>query len=163
MAALLSSPTRIRTFTTRPELRPRSMGGACHRSLAPLVTFVLAMLLVSTTPIGTGGGVHQFDLVHPLFSHLHLYAGRLLTHEQLEQAIADHMQASRPSVPGPAFGAGTAADALDGGLALGPLVPLQPVASVASRPGQRLDLDDVRVPRGRTEAPPDPPPLGRRA
>jgi len=159
MAALFSP--RARTLTNRPELRSRSMAGACHRSLAPLVTFVLAMLLVSTTPIGTGGGVHQFDLVHPLFSHLHLYAGRLLTHQQLEQALADHVPANRPSVPGPAFGAGTASDALDGGLAVGPLVPLQPVANVASRPGQRLDLDDVSVPRGRTEAPPDPPPLGR--
>ena len=63
--------------------------GAGWRYLpAHFVVFMLALLLVSTTPMGTGAGVHQFDLVHPLFAHVHLVNGRVLTHEQIDRADA---------------------------------------------------------------------------
>src|SRR5438045_6357708 len=47
-----------------------------------LIAFVLVLLLASTTPVGTGSGAHQFDLLHPLFSHVHVVDGRVVTHEQ---------------------------------------------------------------------------------
>src|SRR5579864_7654760 len=48
-----------------------------------LIAFILGLLLATTTPVGTGAGLHQFDLLHPLFSHVHLVNGRIVTHEQL--------------------------------------------------------------------------------
>jgi hypothetical protein len=121
-----------------------------------LIAFVLTVLLVSTTPIGTGSGVHQLDLVHPLFEHVHIVNGRVLTHDQLDAG-----QGNQPAQAnnGPAFGAGSASNATDGGLGLTPTVPLHtimpsPVLAESSF------ATDLLQPAGRREAPPDPPPLG---
>lgn len=120
----------------------------------PLLATILAVLLISTTPIGTGGGVHQFDLVHPLFSHLHLYQGRLLTHEQLESALT---RTTAPVGAGPALGAGSVSATGDAGLALSPTLPPISSATLFDLPARAMDLD-VASPRDRVEAPPDPPP-----
>lgn len=133
-------------------------------STGPFVAFVLAMLLIGTTPVGTGGGVHQFSLVHPLFSHVHLYAGRLLTHEQLKlegtvqnASTASHAQSPRS---GPALGAGSAAGETDAGLALSPTVPVPPSAVLLGARAGLLEAEGI-APRGRVVAPPDPPPTRR--
>jgi hypothetical protein len=153
----MSQPLSARILPTGLGIMPRSLVAACHAWVGPLVAFVLAMLLVSTTPVGTGGGVHQFSLVHPLFSHLHLYAGQILTHEQLEQAVAATGGEARPGPAGPALGAGSPGVTLDAGLALSPILPMPPAAAVVGARARSYDSDDD-VPGGRVEAPPDPPP-----
>ena len=49
---------------------------------------VLSGLLIVTTPIGTGHGVHQGELLHLAVPHLHFVDGHLVTHEEAEQAAA---------------------------------------------------------------------------
>jgi hypothetical protein len=120
------------------------------------VAFLLALLLIGTTPIGTGLGVHQFDLIHPLFTHTHLVNGQVLTHEQVAQ------QSSGSNGPnGPAIGAGSAAGVAELGLALGPTLPLGAVWTGAPPRSAAQTTDEPRLPTGRTVAPPDPPPTFR--
>ncbi|MBV9577419.1 MAG: hypothetical protein JO057_02390 [Chloroflexi bacterium] len=122
-----------------------------------LVAFVLTLLLAGTTSVGTGAGVHQFDLLHPLFSHLHLVNGRLLTHEQMA-AEAAAAASTTPPVQGVAFGA-NGAGAADGGLGTSPTVPRQ-APMVIWESTWRWDAFQIEtVPIGREDAPPDPPPL----
>ena len=119
----------------------------------PLV-LLLVLLLIGTTPTGTGAGLHQFDLVHPLFSHLHVVNGRVLTHEQMQRGEP----AARAVSPGPALGAATGSSA--GEADLGAVSSDQPTATlsglVLSNTG-RTEWPD-RLPLDRREAPPDPPP-----
>jgi hypothetical protein len=128
-----------------------------------VVVFVLALLLVSTTPIGTGAGVHQFDLVHPLFAHVHYVNGRLLTHEQLDQQSAlpapSAAKAQTPPPPGsgPAIGAGAGLDPVDSGVGWSPTQLFQAASLVPSSQWTWL-TSEARLPAGRVEAPPDPPP-----
>jgi hypothetical protein len=122
-----------------------------------LIAFVLAMLLAGTTPTGTGAGVHQFDLLHPLFSHVHLINGRIVSHEQMERSSTSAPQvAPRPGTT--ALGAGQAAAAADGGLGVSPTVPGQAVLVIWDQPTRRVHLETAR-PHSVEEAPPDPPPL----
>ncbi len=112
---------------------------------------VLALLLIGTTPTGTGEGAHQFDLIHPLFAHVHIVNGRVLTHDQAQRGVA------APSSSGPAFGAGSGASASSIGLGLSPIIPL-PLAGVMSELRRPRLATRVR-PTGRMqESPPDPPP-----
>jgi hypothetical protein len=122
-----------------------------------VLVFVLGLLLVSTTPIGTGAGVHQFDLVHPLFSHVHLVNGRLLTHEQLEQGRAGPAPSRSPVAHGPSVGAGSAIDPVDGGVGWSP-TPLVLITSLLIGAPWAWTIANTRLPAGRVEAPPDPPP-----
>jgi hypothetical protein len=134
------------------------IGGAGWRYLpAHFVVFTLALLLVSTTPMGTGSGVHQFDLVHPLFAHVHLVNGRMLTHEQMEQGDATPRPPAHGYTAGPAFGAGAGGAPGDTGLGVGPTLPFQPLSLLPAIFGRRFRLQ-ARLPVGRSEAPPDPPP-----
>jgi len=120
-----------------------------------LIAFVLTLLLAVTTPVGTGAGVHQFDLLHPLFSHLHLVNGRLMTHEQMAAELA---APTTPVVHDVAFGAGGGAGSDDAGVGVSPPVPLQ--APLVMRVFvAHWDFGDVAAPMGREEAPPDPPPV----
>jgi hypothetical protein len=121
------------------------------------IAFVLALLLVSTSPVGTGAGVHQFELLHPLFAHIHIVNGRVLTHEQL---LSDQQPSPdpQPFAPGPAFGAGGGGTPADAGLGLGPTLPLIGLVVISALPDAWLSTDS-EVPAGREEAPPDPPPL----
>ena len=118
-----------------------------------LIAFVLTLLLAVTTPVGTGAGVHQFDLLHPLFSHVHLVNGRILTHEQMAQ-----QSRAQPVRPGVNLGSDTSASTADGGPGISPTVPSADFLTAALTPFKRILLDPVR-PRGREDAPPDPPPL----
>jgi hypothetical protein len=124
---------------------------------AHFVVFTLALLLVSTTPMGTGTGVHQFDLVHPLFEHVHLVNGRMLTHEQMEQGDATPQPPAHGYTAGPAFGAGAGGAQGDTGLGVSPTLPFQSASLLPAIFGRRFQLQ-VRLPVGRSEAPPDPPP-----
>ena len=121
-----------------------------------VLVVVLAALLVLTTPIGTGQGVHQSELLHPLLPHVHLVGGRLVTHDQLEagQAVAWPTPRSRN---GPALGAGSAADAAGLGLAISPTVPDTGVA-VALLSVTRLRQPTVAPPTEFRDPPEDPPP-----
>ena len=120
-----------------------------------LIAFILTLLLASTTPVGTGAGVHQFDLLHPVFSHMHLINGRLVTHEQL----AAEMAAPAAPLPGVALGSGGGAGADEGGIGVSPTLP-NPVPFVAPSAATEWTHADLRTPVGRREAPPVPPPLG---
>jgi hypothetical protein len=124
------------------------------------IGFMLTVLLVTTTPVGTGGTAHQFDLLHPLFSHVHIVNGRVLTHEQLADPRGGAWSAPVQPAPGAASTLGSASGSAPdgGGLGTTPTVPVPhfvlPIVSPFAWPAA-----DVRVPRGREEAPPVPPPL----
>jgi hypothetical protein len=123
------------------------------------IAFVLAVLLFATTPVGTGIGLHQLDLVHPLFSHLHVIDGRVMTHEQIGQGRAWSAAAEAGAARGLAFGAGSASAPELGGLGLTPTLPGQPIAPVWLHLRAAWLTTDMAAPPGREEAPPDPPPL----
>ena len=120
---------------------------------AYLIAFMLGVLLATTTPVGTGAGVHQFDLLHPLFSHVHLVNGRIMTHEQMAQ-----QSSAQPVRAGVNLGADTGASTADGGPGVSPSVPSPELFAAAGLPAERVILEPAPV-RGRDEAPPDPPPL----
>jgi hypothetical protein len=114
--------------------------------------FVLALLLIGTTPTGTGAGIHQFDLVHPLFAHVHIVNGYVVTHDQMQQGGASPSRTS----PGPALGSGAA----DGSTALGisPILPTQALGLISELGQPRVTLT-LRLPAGRLQdRPPHPPP-----
>jgi hypothetical protein len=135
----------------------RSRGTGWYALPGYVTVFVLALLLVSTTPIGTGAGVHQFDLVHPLFAHVHLVNGRLLTHEQLEQVNSAPAPATRSATGGPAIGANSGMEPVDGGVGWSPTLPFQVTSRLPGAAWAWLTTEP-RLPAGRVEAPPDPPP-----
>jgi hypothetical protein len=121
------------------------------RSLAGvLLTYVVSLLLASTSPVGAGQGVHQFQLVDELLPHLHLVNGQRV-------AIGAAQPDTTSTTDRPAIGAGAGASAtLFAGVLLTPVaVPL----TVYRARGERLSAEDKSLPAGRAEAPPDPPPL----
>jgi hypothetical protein len=118
-----------------------------------LIAFILGVLLATTTPVGTGAGVHEFDLLHPLFSHLHLVNGRMLTHEQMAQ-----QSKAEPVRPGVNLGSNTGASTADGGPGLSPTLPSVEFVAVGVNPSERILLEPMPL-RGRKDSPPDPPPL----
>jgi len=121
-----------------------------------LIAFVLVLLLAATTPVGTGAGVHQFDMLHPLFSHVHVVNGRVVSHEQMAfEALGTTTPAS--SV---AFGSGGGAGTDDLGVGVSPTLPLHGMPLIGVMPA-RWDAIDVSPPTGREVPPPDPPPLAR--
>ena len=127
------------------------------RSLSgSFLAFVLGALLFTTTPIGTGQGVHQGELLHPLFGHVHYVAGRLVTHET-QPAVPLAPYSSAPAV---AAGAASADGGL--GLAIGPLLPSGGI-------GVSPESVGFVLPRGANlaaqfqDAPADPPPSARPA
>jgi hypothetical protein len=113
---------------------------------------ILALLLIGTTPTGTGAGLHQFDLIHPLFAHVHIVNGRVLTHDQVQPGTP-----STPS-PGPALGAGAGANQSSIGLGVSPVLPIAMTGFVGEQRTPRL-ATRVRPLAGRMQdSPPDPPP-----
>jgi hypothetical protein len=115
---------------------------------------VLLLMLSVTTPTGTGDGVHDSVLLHPLFSHTHLVGGRMVTHDQMATATG---ATSPDPTKGPAIGAEAGAAAAVGGLAISPTVPLQDLRLSMSAVHRYPILPFVQ-PRGLVIAPPDPPP-----
>ena len=118
------------------------------------LVLLLAVVLIGTTPMGTGAGVHQFDLLHPLFSHVHVVNGRMLTHEQMQRG---DMGAQRVST-GPALGAASGSNVADGDLGVVATDrPVQLLVALQTWSMRRADWL-AAVPLDRLEAPPDPPP-----
>jgi hypothetical protein len=122
------------------------------RSLAgQLLVPVLATLLVLTTPVGTGQGVHEHELLHPLLPHIHLIDGRIVSDEQMAAAR------SSATPNGPAFGAGSGADAPGLGTAMAPTLPVIGLILLAA-PDGRLAASESAVPVEFRDAPEEPPP-----
>ncbi len=118
------------------------------------LVLLLALLLIGTTPMGTGAGVHQFDLVHPLFSHVHVVNGRVLTHEQIQRGDTAGPWTSL----GPVLGAASGSNAGDGDLGVVSTDrPIESLTGVLIWAAQRAERQDG-LPLDRREAPPDPPP-----
>jgi hypothetical protein len=120
------------------------------RSLAGvLLIYALSGLLASTSPVGAGRGVHQFQLVDELLPHVHLVNG-----QRVEMGAA---QPDTTSSGGPAFGAEAGASAT---LAIGVLLTPSTVPLMVNRlQGERLSAEEMPLPPDRAEAPPVPPPL----
>jgi hypothetical protein len=111
---------------------------------------VLATLLVLTTPVGAGQGVHQGELLHPILPHLHFINGRLVMHDA-GGATETVVQT------GPALGAGVFGDAAGLGSAISPTVP-RPAILLPIYSFTRLGVLRTVLPREFLEIPPDPPP-----
>jgi hypothetical protein len=121
------------------------------------IAVVLALLLTGTTPTGTGVGVHQLDLVHPLFAHVHVVNGQVLTHEQLERGAG----VARPTVhrlrQGVAYSAGDGTSSTASGFGLTPTLSLFGLTLPANLPSESLGTEQT-PPADRVEQPLDPPP-----
>jgi hypothetical protein len=88
------------------------------------VTYILTAMLVMTTPVGTGEGVHEDQILHPILPHVHTLNGQIISHDQADAIAATASRPPLPSSPtGTALGAGTGADAAGLGIALQPTVP----------------------------------------
>jgi hypothetical protein len=124
-----------------------------------LIVPILATLLVLTTPVGTGQGVHGSEILHPVFPHSHLINGQIVTDGQAAAARAalPPESVASQSPRGVALGAGSAADAAGLGLALGPTVPLFGIAVLPALES-RLPAIGSLVPTEFREPPQDPPP-----
>ena len=123
---------------------------------ATLLAFLLLLLLAVTTPTGTGDGVHNSVLLHPLFAHTHLINGRIVTHQSGESAVAASTTSATSTQDGPAIGAEAGAAAA-AGAALSPTVPLQDFVIHTGQP-YRLITSHPAQPTSRAEAPPEKPP-----
>lgn len=143
-------------FLARPQVRALWLTGALVliRSLSSLLVPILATLLVLTTPLGTGQGVHASELLHPLLPHVHLIDGRIVF-GSLNPVAPDRLSSYPQS--GPALGAGGAADAAGFGLAIAPVLQLSNV-SILAGPPDRLPLLHSDIPAEFREPPEDPPP-----
>ncbi len=127
---------------------------------ATLVAFILLLLLAVTTPTGTGDGIHDSVLLHPLFSHSHLIDGRIVSHEQMAD-VASAPTASPSHGPALGAGAGASATAVDA-VPISPTLPiLEPLFTL---PASTAYAAIIRtMPNGVSFAPPDPPPTSRPA
>lgn len=130
----------------------RALGG-------PLVGMLLATLLMLTTPVGAGQGLHANMLLDPVIPHVHLLDGRVVTDAQLKAAFsaAARDKLRQHPTPGPALGSGGAADASSLGIALVPTVPEKAVVLTVGQFG-RVNTGDAARPEEFREAPQDPPP-----
>ena len=162
----LEVSSRRDTRTTSTE---RSHSGLLRRPTWPIVGpsavrwlpgtllgFVLASLLVVTTPIGTGEGVHQDELLHPVLPHLHMIDGHIESHAEVDAAAARAPAETRRAA-GPALGAGAGGEAAGLGVAIYPNLPVwllvMPTDAVGSATAPNL-----LIPHEFLDAPPDPPP-----
>jgi hypothetical protein len=134
------------------------VSGTHPRLMRSLLACVLSGLLIATTPIGTGHGVHQGELLHLVLPHLHFVGGHLVTHDEAEQAAAAAHD-GRPREPraGPALGAGSGADGAGLSLAMTPTLPRYAVLLPSQAFGW-LRVGRSVSPPGILESPPDPPP-----
>ena len=124
-----------------------------------LVIPILGALLVLTTPVGTGQGVHANELLHPLWSHAHLIDGRMVSDEQMAAARASAQPdgLSSGTAHGPVLGAGTGAETTALGLAVGPTPPPSSQTTLEIS-DFRLVLGEAAPPVEFRESPQDPPP-----
>jgi hypothetical protein len=124
-----------------------------------LLVPVLVALLVLTTPVGTGEGVHESELLHPLLPHAHLIDGRIVSDAQLAlvRAAAAADNVTRQAHSGLSIGAGNGADAVGLGIALAPSLPVIGL-SIASGLQGWLPVSESGLPTEFLDAPDDPPP-----
>jgi hypothetical protein len=121
-----------------------------------LLALLLPLLLAVTTPTGTGAGLHIGQLLHPLFNHVHVVNGQVVSHEGMP-----HTDAPRP--PGVALGAASGANPAGGdGAPIGPTPLLHGLRAMVGERNVRLE-ESSTLPRGLVEPPPDPPPTRPRA
>jgi len=115
--------------------------------IGQLVVQLLAALLVLTTPIGTGEGPHQSELLHPVLPHVHTINGQIVSDRQLraERVAAEPLRAATEPTGGTALGAGTGAEAAGLGIALGPTMPAIDDALRASNESDSQVLDAASV------------------
>ena len=88
---------------------------------------------------------------------MHVVNGRVVTHEQ-QLADTSTGIGERPATSAPAFGAASGGASGDAGIGLTPTVPAHNVVQIWNLPTIGISTQ-LHVPRGRKEAPPDPPPL----
>ncbi len=123
---------------------------------ATLVAFLLLLLLAVTTPTGTGDGIHDSVLLHPLFSHSHVIDGRIVSHEQMADVAASP---STDDSKGPSIGAGAGASAAAAdAIAISPTLPWHDLLLSGTPPMMTRWFGDRAAPRGLVTPPPDPPP-----
>ena len=127
--------------------------------LGQLVVQLLTALLVLTTPVGTGEGVHQSELLHPVLPHMHTINGQIVSDQQLalDRVTEKALAATSEPTHGAALGAGTGADAAGLGIALGPTLPAIDPVRAGSAEGRLAIVDSVAPPEFRAELE-DPPP-----
>jgi hypothetical protein len=129
-----------------------TVSGSLMRSVIyPLLGYILALLLAGTSPVGAGQGAHEGQLLDALVPHLHFVDGQRVVREA-------RLPASNDSHPGPALGAAAGASATAAGVGLMPPVPGSVISLRTTSEEWRFAAADSLLPRGRTEAPPDPPP-----
>jgi hypothetical protein len=121
-----------------------------------VLLYVLALLLVGTSPLGTGQGAHQNQLLDALIPHVHFLDG-----QRIEPGARLPVQLAEERPGSPAVGAGAGAAAASLGLSLTPPVPS--IEMFLPPPSELYELTGIEAaaPTGRTEAPPDPPPTPR--
>jgi hypothetical protein len=117
-----------------------------------LLAYILALLLAGTSPTGTGQGVHQGMLLDSMLPHLHFVDGKVV-----EPGASP--QGTNVSTAGPSLGAAAGAAATMGSGLNPPPSTIQMVLPAAGE--LRRFVAAGSMPRGRTEAPPDPPPTVR--
>jgi hypothetical protein len=124
-----------------------------------LLVPILAALLVLTTPVGTGQGVHENEVLHPIWAHTHVIDGRIVSDEQLAAVQASARPDGVTSQPpaGPALGAGNGADGLGLGIGVGPTLPIVGLM-LRKATGGRLPLSESKLPTEFRGSPQDPPP-----
>jgi hypothetical protein len=128
------------------------------RSLLPaLLGYVLALLLLGTSPVGTGQGVHQNQLLDALVPHVHLPAAAQVVNQPTASPAASETYGHAP-----AFGAGAGAATSASGLALVPVLPTRALALTTFSERRVVAIGDDALPPEQTEAPPDPPPNSTR-
>ena len=121
---------------------------------------LLATLLMLTTPVGAGQGVHANMLLDPVIPHVHLLDGRVVTDAQLKAtlAAATRDKLRQHPTPGPPLDSGGgAADAASLGIALVPTMP-EHVAALRMAQFGRLKTNEASKPDEFREPPQDPPP-----
>jgi hypothetical protein len=122
------------------------------RSVAAVaLVYVLAVLLASTSPIGSGQGVHRDQLVDLLVPHTH-YVNSGLNAGQVPRAVP-----SDPS-PAPTVGASAGVSGTSLSIVLTLPVPDWATLTVDAIPTRLEPLGQERAPNGWHDPPPDPPP-----
>jgi hypothetical protein len=120
--------------------------------LAFFTIYVLALLLASTFPVGTGDAAHGGALLHPVFPHFHSDTGEAA----VAAANTERSHLNLGHAPAIDLSAGAASEVL--GTALTPPLPRSGWLGLAGEPERRLLISAPPQPISLLEPPPDPPP-----
>src|SRR5436309_1097881 len=114
-----------------------------------LLLYVLAFLLVGTSPVGTGQGTHQNQLLDSLIPHVHFLDG-----QRIEPGAKPTLLVAEERPGSPTVGAGAGAAGASAGLSLSPPVPSIDMLLPPSGDVYELTRFEAIPPNGRTEVPP---------